>query len=131
MKKLILALVMVGLLVGQVSAASLDLGDELEKLPDMQQGIFYDFEDNEIEYMTSIKVAEWNDINLEIAYSSEDAVLGVISYNLIALKDIIEFPILDLIEFAPGVAFGMSRIEGDLSAEFQWGLTFSFIKVRF
>ena len=112
------------------TAEPLDLGDALEKLPPLKQGIMYEIKDNQITYLSTLEVASWKNITLELGYSPTTKIIGVISYPILKLKDLgVNLPILDLVEFNLGAGIGVDKIFGDNQA--KYGLTLTLIKFKF
>ena len=121
-------------------AEAINLPDLLAKLPALKQGVAWSLQDSKLNHISTIDVAGWKGINLEIgaAYDAENTgikAVAVLSYDLLKLKDIVNLPILNLVEFRPGVWAGLGRIEGfedsHLQGEGDWGLSLSVINVRF
>jgi hypothetical protein len=130
---LVIGLLFAGAAYAQDAAPAesrLEIVDLLKKLPDFQQGVFYNAIDSQLEYMASTQLLTWKGLALEAGYSYENAALLVISYPILKLKDIgVTLPILDLVEFNVGGAVGISRVTGD--NEFVAGGTLTLIKVKF
>ena len=130
MKRLALVIVAVLMTVG-VCWAELDLGDIIQKLPPLKQGIGYSIIENKIEYLSTIELAKWKGINLEAGYNSSNKVIGVVSYEILKLKDYISLPILDLLEFNLGMYAGVGRIGGDNPPEFDYGVSATILNIKF
>jgi hypothetical protein len=139
MKKLILIAVF-AFYATIASAESLSLTDALKKLPGVKQGAAYSVIDSKFNYLSTIDVAKYKGFNLEIgaAYDSERTgvkAIALVSYDLLKVKDVVNLPILDLIEFRPGVGLAYGRIEGfedgDLKGEGDVLVTLSVINIKF
>jgi len=112
--------------------ATISHADVTVKLPDMKQGIVYDVDTNDFKYVTTTPVVELKGLTLEAGYASEDALVGVISYKLLELKDYIDLPILDLVELNVGYTVGVKRIgSGAGNNEFMHGPSLTLLNVKF
>lgn len=136
MKRMLIVLgVVLSMFVGGIAFAdSLSIGETLQKLPGMKQGIGYSFKDSDIDYLTTLEVFSFKGFSLEAGYSTKDVALGVISFNLLKLKDLgVTLPILDLIEIRPGVYAGYSRINLNQpdTSKFDFGASLTLITVKF
>lgn len=132
-----LVVVSISVVIGLVSMAfadSLSIGDSLKKIPALKQGIGYSLKNSNIEYLTTIELANYKGIALEAGYTSQDKVIGVISYPILKLKDLgVTVPILDLVEANAGLFYGFGRInimELD-TAEDTYGVSLTLLKVKF
>jgi len=133
MKKLLL----VGLIMlfAGTAMAQLDVTDTLSKFP-LKQGVAYDVDNYKVSYISTIEVANYKNISLEVGYSSVDDIIGVISLPIIKLKDFVNIPIIDLIEFNIGYYIGYSRIDlcdgmGQGNNEFVHGPSLTLLNVKF
>lgn len=125
------------LLATLVMAEELSIGDTLKKIPALKQGIAYSLMEHDLNYLSTIEVANWKGIAFEAGYSSKDKVIGVISYELLKLKDFgVTLPLLDLIEFRIGLyggyemaALGLGNDEGN--DEFDYGFSATLINIKF
>jgi len=138
MRKLFLVVALIlALVIPAVAQESLSIGDTLEKIPGMKQGIGYSFIEHDINYLTTIELMNWQGIALEGGYNSKDKIVAVISGDLVNLKELgVKVPILDLIDLRVGLYAGYGRIdieEGmrDDSNEFDWGASLTLITVKF
>lgn len=109
--------------------STIDISTILEKLPGMKQGIAYSLDDSKIKYLSTIEVASWKGVTLEGGYASDNALVGVLSYNLIKAKDYIKLPILDLLELNVGTYIGYKRLGG--GNEFDYGVSATMLNVKF
>jgi hypothetical protein len=134
MKRLVLALLAVLLVTGVSFAEDLNIGDTITKIPGLKQGIGYSFKDSDIDYLTTVEAFKFKGASVEAGYSYKDEVIAVISYDLLHLSDLgVNIPILDLIEFHPGLYAGYSRvnIERPDKSRFDFGISLTLIKVKF
>jgi len=138
MKKLILALAIVFMIAGSAYADDLRISDVIEKLPSLKQGIAYSMFDNDLCYLSTIEILNWKGIALEGGYSSKDKIVGVVSYELLKLKDLgVTIPLLDLITARVGVYAGFGNL--NLTESFtddggnsgDWGLSLTLLDIRF
>ena len=133
MKKIILVLVISLALIGIARAESLNLGETLQKIPALKQGVAYSILDSEFSYLSTIELVNWKGVGLEAGYSSKDKAVAVVSYELLKLKNLgVNLPILDLIEFRPGIYCGYGSInmqEIDRS-EIDYGISATFASIK-
>ncbi len=133
MKKLLLTLAMV-FIATSVMAGTLDLGDIVKKLP-LKQGIAYSLEDSNFNYLSTLEVANYKNVALEVGYAgaadeTKHKFVGVVSYPIVALKDYVNVPVIDLVELNLGVWAGLGKI-GDAENEFDYGISATLIEVKF
>ena len=137
-KVLILLMILTFVGVGVGYCDTLDIsetlgktGNLLEKV-DLKQGIAYDVASDEIDYLSTIEIAKYKDIALEVGYSAKQKVVAAVSIPVLALRDYIALPILDLVEFNFGYFVGFDRIGiSDGNNEFVHGPSVTLIKVKF
>lgn len=139
MKKLFMALV--GLLIASnVMAQEISIVDSLKKIPAIKQGIAFSTVDSKFNYLATFDVAKFKGFNLEVGYAGEaketaNKLVAVVSYDLLKLKNVIDLPILNLIELRPGVYAGYGRIEGadrgKIAGEADFGVSLSVISLKF
>jgi len=100
----------------------------------------FSFQDSKLNYLLTAEVATFKGFALEAGVATDAEKTGtkavaVVSYDLLKVKDIVNIPILNLIEFRPGVYVGYGRIEGfqdsQLKGEGDWGASLSVINVKF
>lgn len=130
MKKLILALTV--LLIPSISQA--DIFEKLKELPSLKQGVAYSITDNQFNYLATAELVTFKGFTLEAGYAgradeTNDKLVGVLSYHLLDLKNIVNIPILNLVEFNPGIYVGMGRIGGN--NETDWGISATLINLHF
>ena len=139
MIKRLIFVVLIALGATIASAEPLSLTDALQKIPALKQGVAYSLEDSKLNYLSTVDVMKWKGFNLEagVAADAEETdwkAVAVLSYELLKLKKYVDLPILDLVEFRPGIYAGLGRIEGfqrGLEAEGDFGLSLSVISVKF
>src|SRR3990167_6181913 len=132
MRKFILAAVMMLSVVSVASADVIKLSEYLDKLPNIQQGVAWDFDKKEITYLSTLKVIDKYGFVLNAGYSTSDMAVTGISYELVNLKKWgVNVPILDLMKVEPIVYVGLrsinSRAIGD--SEFSWGAGVNILEV--
>jgi hypothetical protein len=127
MRKFILIGIM-ALICGSAMAMELPLGQ-------LKQGVAFSTIDNKFNYLSTLEVISYKGFALEVGYagkakSTGDKVAAVISYDLINAKRLgVTLPILDLIEFRPGVYFAYGRLTG--SNETDMGVSATFLNYKF
>lgn len=136
MKKLLLVLVLCLGFVGVAKAESINIFEELQKIPSLKQGIAYSISDSTFKYCSTMELVKWNNINLEAGYIPDDELIGAVTYKLLALKDYTTIPILDLVEFNAGIYAGSKRIglgAGNAKGnnEWDWGLCATILSIKF
>ena len=140
MKKIALLLVVVLCLACGLAkpagAEELNIGNLIEKLPATKHGIAYSLVDHEWTYLSTVEVANYKGIGLELGFSDSDKIVGVASYELFKLADLgVTLPILDLIDCRVGLYGGYGRIDyersGEGNNEFDYGLSCTLIEVKF
>ncbi len=135
----VMAILVIWLLLAPMPAMAeeLSLRGTLEKIPALKQGIAYSVVDHGINYLSTLEVANWKGIAFEVGYSSKDKLVGVVSYELLKLKDLgVTLPLLDLIEFRVGLYGGFEEValglgNGKGNNEFDCGLSATLISVKF
>ena len=130
---LLVALALVGCNRQEARAEHLSISEQLQALPALKQGIAFSLVENEVNYLSTIELANWEGFTAEAGYSSNDKIVGVISYQILKLKDLgITLPILDLIEFNLGIYGGYGRIGiSSEQNEIDYGLSATLINVKF
>jgi len=141
MKKLFLAVALVLCIVGVVSAEPLNIGDELQKLPALDQGIAYSIIDSTINYTSTFEIMKIGErVSLGGGYAtngsgdtSDHKGIGTITVNLLNLGDYIKFPILDQIKINPGIYVGASsiNIQRIMESEPDFGIIFVPLSLKF
>lgn len=118
--------------VGLSKADEITLSDTLEKLPALKQGVAYSLQDRDFSYLSTLELASWKGFTLEAGYSSNDKIVGVISYPLLKLRDIgVSLPILDLIECNLGFYAGYGRVENLKEiGEATYGISATLLRVK-
>ena len=132
MKNLILTVMAVMLCFG-IARAELNIGDLVKKVPDWKQGVSYSLIDHDFNYLSTLELVKWKGLALEAGYNSENAAVGVISYQLLKLKDLgVTVPVLDLLECNLGAYVGYKRLEIKSidDAEFDTGISATLINLK-
>ena len=130
MRKLIMAIVILILASTANAAEHLDLSDLVKKIPAMKQGLAWSIQDKNVNYITTISLIEKWGFSLEAGYGAKDELIGVISYNVINLRDYVKTPILDLIEFNVGMGYAFDGITTKGAGE-DIMVTATFLDVKF
>ncbi len=138
LSKKVIAVAMLALvsfiMVKCVKAEGINLPDLIKKLPALNQSVLYSIPDAEFNYATSVTLVDlFNEkVKIDIGYSPEAEVLGLVSFKLIEVKNFIKFPILDLVEIEPYIWGGLNRIE-DLKelGETDYGVGVKIISLKF
>jgi len=127
MKKLLLTLVIISF-CGAAQANPLDITDTLNKL-DLKQGIVYNFNDSEVDHISTAEIVNKWGASLEAGYGDAGKLVGVLSYKLLDAKDYINIPILKELTFKPGVFVGLDEI--DKETKVSWGVSLTLLSVQF
>lgn len=112
-------------------SASIDIGDEIQKIPDLKQGVVYSFDSDNFKYCSTTDLIRKKGVSLEGGIVPVDnEVIAVVSYEVAKLKDYnVTVPILNLIEFNVGGFGGIKNIGEDNEADY--GLSLTLINVKF
>jgi hypothetical protein len=104
------------------------------KMQDLKQGVGYSFIENKFNYMFTKEGLKYKGFTAEYGFNSTDKIVGVLSYQLIALKDYIDAPIIDWLELNLGLYGGWGRIQvgGGMSDNNIWdaGASITLIKMK-
>lgn len=108
--------------------------DIIASVPALKQGVAYSFSDSNVNYLSTIEAASYKGFALEIGYAGRakntgDKIVGVLSYDLFKAKNYVTWPILQYVEFRPGVWAGVGRVTG--SNEFDWGVSATVLSLKF
>jgi len=110
MKKLFLVLAMV-LFVFGIARAELSVGDIIKAIPSTNQGVFYNINDNEFEYTSTLKVLSYKGFNLNAGFATEQTGVISLAYDIINLEKLgVDIPILKQIVIDAGWTVGLKRI---------------------
>jgi len=132
-----LVLVLISLFFAVSVYAEVDVPDLISKLPALNQAVIFSLDKNEFDYATTITVAEFKErLKLDIGYTPEKELLALLSVKLVAVKDYLTFPVLDLIEIEPFVYVGLDRIAIGLgnakdNNEIDYGLGVKVLSIKF
>lgn len=115
---------------------SMSLRNVLDKIPALNQGVAYSLADSNFNYLTTIDLMSWKSLTLETGYSgraknTKDKLVIVGSIKLLDLKNVIKMPILDQLEFRPGIWYGWGNLGNFNNAEGDWGLSATVINIKF
>ena len=134
--KRVLLLLTILLTISIKAWAQVSVIDEIKKIPGANVGLGFSLKEKEFKTMATWDIISWKGINAEAGYSSGagesgDAIAAVLSYSLINAKQLgVTIPILDLIDFRPGIYYAAGRInKGEIKPDF--GAVCSFIKIKF
>lgn len=132
MKKMLAVLAVCFAMFGNCYAESLSIGEQIKKIPGLKQGVAYSLAEHNFSYLSTIEVLKWKGISAEVGYSSKDKLVGVVSYELLKLKDLgVTVPILDLVSFQPGVFFGAGRLNKYIdNSETDYGISATIISIH-
>lgn len=134
MKNLSKILLAIFLLVGSTSVKASSIFDVVSQVPALNQGVAVSVLDSNINYLSTVDLVKWKGFNVEAGYAGSakntgDKIVAVFSYDLLSLKDKTTIPILNLVEFRPGVWFGVGRIGG--SNEVDYGVSATVMSLKF
>lgn len=142
MKKLLIGL-MFAMVCAVGHAESLSIADTLQKVPGMKQGAAFSLVDSKFNYLSTLDVAKFKDLTLEVGYAGRakltgDKVVAVVSYPIFNAKEFgITWPIADLIDLRLGAYAGYGRVEiGSIDTmkgnnELDFGASLTAISVKF
>lgn len=137
MKKLVLIMVMAVLVCGSAFAEGdflAFINDQVIQTLDLKQGIAYSVIDHKLNYLSTAKIVEKDKIALEIGYAGSRAesghkIVGVVSYDLLSLKDYVDIPILsEIVNIRAGIYGGYGRLTG--SNEWDAGASLTLISFK-
>ncbi len=114
--------------------AELNIGEVIKKVPDWKQGVSYSLADSEFNYISTLELVRWKGFSFEGGYNSENAIVGVASYQLLSLEKLgVTVPALKWIECNIGayVAYKRLEIKSLDDAEFDYGISASLISLKF
>lgn len=99
-----------------------------------KSGVGFSVIDNKTNILSTIEVAKWKEITLEAGYAgdaenTQNKVVAVVSYPILKLKDYVDLPIVDLIEFNAGIYAGYGRLFG--SDELDFGVSATILNIKF
>lgn len=136
MKKIIISIGMILGLLGSSVASAGTLSGGLKKLPPLNQGVAYSLADSNFNYLSTLDVVRWKALTLEAGYAgraenTDDKLVAVLSVKLLELKDYVQLPVLDLIEFRPGIWYGWGNLGNWNNAEGDWGVSATVVSLKF
>lgn len=132
MRKLVLLLAI--LLIPAVSKADTSIIDLISNVPALKQGVAFSLADSNLNYLSTLDVATFGKISIEAGYAGRvketgDKLVAVVSYDLFRAKNYVTWPILQFVEFRPGIWAGVGRITG--SNEFDYGVSATVFNLKF
>ena len=116
------------------SVSGVSIIDQVKKIPGLKQGIGFSFIENEVNYLTTIELANYKGFALEAGYNSKDKVIAVLSADLINLKKLgVTLPVLDLIDIRIGLYGGYGSINSKALGSSEWdcGISGTAISIKF
>ena len=112
----------------------IDVGNVLEKIPNLNQGAMYSVPDKVVKYCSTLVVFKdifnADGLNIEVGGAPvyNEFLLGT-SYELLKIKDYVIFPLADLIEINIGYSMGVIDLLG--KNEFDHGPWATVIDLKF
>lgn len=134
-KQIQIMLVLVCLLIlPNLAKAETSVFDVIASIPALKQGVAFSLADNNINYLSTVDLVKWKGFALEGGYAGAakntgDKLVAVVSYDLLTLKGKTTIPVLEWLEFRPGVWAGVGRIGG--SNEIDFGVSATVISFDF
>ena len=127
-------LILLCLLIPTLAKADTSIFDVIASVPALNQGFAVSFADSNINYLSTVDFAKWNGFNLEAGYAGRaketgDKVVAVLSYELLNLEGKTTWPILNFVDFKPGIWVGIGRIGG--SNEIDYGVSATVVSFKF
>lgn len=116
MKRLLVMVAVLLLCTPLAYADVLSIGDTIEDLPVVQNGIAYSLADSRFNYLATMELANFKGISLAAGYAgvaenTKDKLVATLTYDLVKVKDLgVTFPVLDLLRIEPGIYAGFGRI---------------------
>ena len=133
MKQIFLIALLI-LALPNLAKAETNIFDAIAAIPALKQGMAFSLADNNINYLSTVDLVKWKGFALEGGYAGSakntgDKIVGVISYDLLTLKGKTTIPVLEWLEFRPGIWAGVGRIGG--SNEIDYGVSATVISFDF
>lgn len=135
-KRIVIGLLTVLMLAGckqiKPALAEINLPEIIENLS-LNQAIIFSLDENKVDYATSVTlVSLFNDkISIDLGYSPQVEALGLVSFKLYELKNIVKFPILDQIVIEPFIYAGSKRIENLKEfGEYSYGVGVKIVSLK-
>jgi len=108
------------------------IGEPIDIIPALKQGIIYSVDDQEFSYAFTTQIIAWKDITLEGGYSPGDTLLAIGSYRLGGLEQFgIEVPILDLLDLNVGYYVGWKDFTDSDNSKFDHGVSATLLNIKF
>ncbi len=105
--------------------------DFVEKLPDLKQGVAYDFESQDFVYISTSTVLEYKKFELEVGHATPARVVAVASYDLFTGLDLETFKFLNYLQFKPGFFVGYNFDSDDGDSDVAYGLSATILEIKF
>ncbi|GEM_PF-5947496 len=123
----------------KTTAATLDLGTLIGKLPSLKNSVLYSFETNQVKYAMSFSVLGFfkmadgeNLVSVDAMYVPADEIGAMATIKLFNLGKYITFPILEYINLRPGVFVGVNNIGSGIDdIDYDYGAVISIIDIKF
>jgi hypothetical protein len=138
MKKIILSLIAVVALFGIAKADELTVGDVLKKFPSVNNGILFSVNSKDVQYVSSVTLAQFfNDkLKIDAGWTPSQEGVVLVSWQTFKAQDITKIPVLEYIVIEPFVYAGFDRISlGAGNAkdgnEFDYGAGAKILNIRF
>jgi hypothetical protein len=132
MKKL-LVLISLLLMLGCVKTSSADpitVGEVVDKLPALKQGVVYSLKDSEFAHASTAEIVEKWGVTLEAGYIDNGKLMTALTKELINAKDYIDIKFVKELMFRPGIYVAFDEIDtGD--PEVDYGISATFLEVKF
>lgn len=132
------------LFVCGTAEAGIDIGELIDKAPEINTGIAYSIMDSQIKPIATVKVYEYKGVNFEVGATTDEeslrlkefsTVVGQVSYTIAKAGKLTSIPILKELELTPGAFVGFDRVAfedgGEAQNEFDWGFSFRLLGVKF
>lgn len=132
---LILFLLLSGSAFAQV--APLNIGDIVNKIPNLKQGVAYDFNSRNVEYFTTAEVANYKGFSLSGGYATSDKIVASLDYDLGGLEKLgINLPLLSMIDLRVGAYVGIGNLSsassnGNGRNKFAYGPEVTVVSLKF
>lgn len=135
-KKLFLVACLI-FLASKVSAEEFSLSGALDKIPSIKQGVAFSLADSNLNYMSTINVANFGKyINLDVGYAGRakntgDKLIAAVSFNLLE-SGYIQYPILRYLQVKPCLFLGYGNINAKeiTESEFDYGIGVTIFEVK-
>jgi len=112
MKKLALAVLAVLMVCGVAQADQLRLSDVLDKLPAVNNGVIWNIDSNDIQYVSTVTLASAFEqkLKLDVGWSPEQTGVVAVSYQVFKASEVTKIPIVEYVVVEPMVFVSLNRI---------------------